>query len=60
MIIATIYEITDQGVRLLIDGESAPTGKSYQRLSTYNPVVNDRVIVAQIGNTYVVLGKFVR
>ncbi len=57
MILGTVAAVDSAGVQILIDGESTPTTKKYKRLSSYSPVVNDRVLIAEIGGSYVVLGK---
>lgn len=51
--------IENAGLRLTIDGESSPTTKKYLFLSSYAPTVGDRVLVEEVGNSYVVLGKVV-
>jgi len=43
--------------RVIFDGELEPSIKRYTHLSSYNPKGGDRVIMAHIGKTYVVLGK---
>lgn len=58
MILGTIGSYTaGQGVTLIIDGEDAPTTKSYYILKSYNPTVGDRVMIQEISGTYVVLGQ---
>ncbi len=58
MILGTISSYTaGKGVSLTIDGESNPTAKKYAFLSTYTPVVGDRVLIEEISGTYVVLGS---
>ncbi|AGE60793.1 hypothetical protein LEO2_30 [Bacillus phage Leo2] len=42
---------------IIFDGESSPSGKTYKRLGSYNPVAGDRVLLARVANTYVVLGS---
>lgn len=44
---------------MTIDGESSPTTKDYMFLSSYTPVVGDRVIIEEISGSYVVLGAVV-
>jgi hypothetical protein len=43
--------------RIIFDGESSPSAKRYPYLSSYVPKANDRVLLASISGTYVVLGK---
>lgn len=58
MILGTIVEVTDgSGLSLLIDGEETPTEKDYMFLSSYSPAVDDRVLIEEISETYVVLGS---
>lgn len=57
MILGTIASyIENQGVTLIIDGEESPTEKEYKFISSYQPKVNDRVVIEEIGDSYVVLG----
>ena len=44
------------GLTLTIDGEDAPTLKKYAYLNSYNPNRGDRVLIADVGDSYVVLG----
>ena len=57
MILGKVVSVDSGGICLLIDGESTPTTKKYKRLSSYSPAVNDRVLIAEIGGSFVVLGK---
>jgi hypothetical protein len=58
MLLGTISAVIENaGLRLTIDGESSPTTKEYRFLSSYVPKVGDRVLVAETGDSYVVLGK---
>ena len=43
--------------RLLFDGETVVSQKRYPYLGNYTPVAGDRVLLAVVGGTYVVLGK---
>ena len=47
------------GLYVRMDGESTAREKPYKRLASYTPAVNDRVLLAKISGTYVVLGKVV-
>lgn len=38
-------------------GESEPSGKGYTYLTSYNPKTGDRVLLARVKGTYVILGK---
>lgn len=44
------------GISLTIDGESAATTKKYKYLSSYAPVVGDRVLILKMAGTYIVIG----
>lgn len=58
MRIGTIKSNTSgSGVTVQIDGESSATTKKYTYLSSYTPAVNDRVLIAEVGGSYVILGK---
>lgn len=58
MKIGTIKSNTSgSGVTVQIDGESSATTKKYTYLSSYTPAVNDRVLIAEVGGSYVILGK---
>lgn len=58
MRLGTVYEFIDGvGVRLILDGENNPTTKYYTFITTYYPIPNDRVLIEEFGDTYVVLGK---
>lgn len=39
------------------DGEDEPSEKPYSYLASYNPAVNDRVLLTRGFETYVVLGR---
>lgn len=42
--------------KVVFDGETSPSTKTYTYLDSYSPKPNDRVVLAQIGNTPVILG----
>ncbi|AGE61021.1 hypothetical protein FINN_28 [Bacillus phage Finn] len=42
--------------KILFDGEQTPSGKTYKCLSSYHPIAGDRVLLARVSNTYVILG----
>ena len=44
------------GVAVMFDGEGAASGRTYPYLSPYTPTVGDRVLLGQVGTTWVVLG----
>lgn len=58
MIIGTVKSSTSgAGVTVQIDGESSATTKKYTYLASYTPAVNDRVLIAEVAGSYVILGK---
>ncbi len=56
--LATVTSVTG-GLFLRFDGEAEARQKSYKRLGQYTPAVSDRVLVAKMSGTYVVLGEVV-
>ncbi len=56
---AIITAIQDGRPIIRFSGETKPSQKPYKRLAAYNPVVGDRVILAKLGGSYVILGKVV-
>ncbi len=55
--LGTVTNLFENGTaQVLFDGETEPSQKQYAFLSTYMPVVDDRVFLAAIGGTYVILG----
>ena len=42
------------------DGEETASGKLYAKLDGYSPTTGDRVLLAKVSGTYIVLGKVVR
>lgn len=49
----------DGSPKVKFDGETTPSQKKYKRLASYTPSVGDRVVIASVSGTYVVLGKTV-
>ncbi|WP_306010529.1 hypothetical protein [Bacillus sp. MMSF_3328] len=43
--------------RIIFEGETATSVKAYPYLSSYTPVAGDVVLLARVGNSYIVLGK---
>lgn len=57
LLLGKLYSKYDTiGLTLMIDGENEPTQKKYSYLNSYNPETGDRVLVADVGDSYVVLG----
>ena len=44
---------------ILFDGEETASGKLYAKLDGYSPTTGDRVLLAKVSGTYIVLGKVV-
>ena len=60
MILGTISAVdNDNGLQLIIDGEDSPTTKKYTYMASYCPTANDRVIIEEIGGSYVIMGKII-
>ena len=60
MILGTVTEINaNGGLKILLDGEATATTKTYKYLSSYVPKVNDRVLIEEIGDSYVILGSLI-
>lgn len=56
--LATVTALLANGFpQIKFDGESTASAKKYPMLLSYTASVNDRVIVASISGTYVILGK---
>ena len=45
--------------KVQFDGEDTPSEKNYTRLNSYTITMGDRVLLAVVGGTYVILGKVV-
>ena len=45
--------------KLLFDGETVVSQKTYPYLSSYSPSANHRVLVANIAGTHVILGRII-
>lgn len=59
LLLATVASVTNNGLTMILDGESEATQKKYKYMtSAYpDPSVGDRVVVMRLSGTYVVLGK---
>jgi hypothetical protein len=58
VILGIVTSVTG-GLFLRIEGEETARTKSFKRLLSYSPAVGDRVLIAKISGTFVVLGKVV-
>lgn len=45
--------------RIVFDGETAASTKQYPYLSSYIPVAGDRVLLARVAGSYIVIGKVI-
>lgn len=52
-----IVVAVEEGIKILFYGESEPSQKSYKRLSSYTPAINDVVVLLAVNNSYVIIGK---
>lgn len=60
MILGTISAVdNDNGLQLIIDGEDDPTTKKYTYMASYVPAANDRVLIEEVGGSYVIMGKVI-
>jgi hypothetical protein len=58
MILGKISTYTSgQGATVIIDGETSATTKKYPVLGSYTPASSDRVLIAEVGDSYVIIGK---
>lgn len=56
--LATVTALLANGFpQIKFDGESVSSSKKYSILASYTPAINDRVLLASISGTYVILGK---
>lgn len=58
LLLGTIGSVTSAGATLILDGASTPTTKRYKHVVTGTTLAaNDRVLLAKLSGTYVILGK---
>ena len=55
-VLATVTAIVGDGVRLRLEGEADAGQKTYRRLASYTPAVGDRVYLARVSGTFLVIG----
>jgi hypothetical protein len=48
-----------EGLQIIIDGEEEPTTKKYHYIASYVPSAGDRILIEEIGDSYVVIGKVI-
>lgn len=56
---AVVTAVQDGCPVIRFSGETKPSQKPYKRLAAYNPAVGDKVILAKLSGSYVILGKVV-
>lgn len=56
---ATIDSVTTDGCTVIFAGESIATQKRYKRLDSVNVTAGDKVLMARLGSTYLILGKII-
>lgn len=57
--LATVTEVTDGGVMLLIDGENEASQTACRYLSSYSPRPGDRVYFQRVGGAMLVMGSVI-
>lgn len=60
MKLATVKEVSANGTKIKFDGEGIVSEQYYSRLGSYIPTNGDRVLLAQIAGTHVILGKVIK
>lgn len=56
--LGTVVDLfVNKTAKVKFDGEDIPSEKQYAYLKSYMPVVEDRVLLAVTGGTYIILGK---
>lgn len=56
---AIVDNVTNDRPYIRFYGEGAASQKTYKYLQSYTPVIGDKVLVARVAQTYVILGKVV-
>ena len=61
MILGTISSVdSTNGLKLILDGEDEPTTKKYTYMASYVPEATDRVLIEEVGGSYVIMGKVIK
>lgn len=58
-IVATVADVSAEGVALILPGQTSATQKRYKRLASASVGAGDPVLCARVSGTIVVLGKIV-
>lgn len=45
--------------KIIFDGETVASTKQYPYLGSYTPMASDRVLLLEVGGSYVILGKII-
>lgn len=56
---AVVDNVTGSRPYIRFYGEKAASQKPYKYLQSYTPIAGDKVLVARVAKTYVILGKVV-
>ena len=48
---------TEGKPRVIFDGETKQTAKRYPYLGSYTPIAGDRILMAYVSGSYIILGK---
>ncbi|RFZ78796.1 hypothetical protein DS742_11845 [Lacrimispora amygdalina] len=56
---AVVNNVTGDRPYIRFYGETAASQKPYKYLASYTPVAGDKVLLARVAKTYVILGKVV-
>jgi len=51
--------VSGKGCTLILEGQTTPTTKYYKRLSSAALTSGDRVLIAEVSGTFVILGKII-
>lgn len=54
--LGAIREVDGQKAKVIFDGEEESTGKSYIAISSYAPMLGDRVVLMKVKGTYIIWG----
>lgn len=56
-IVTALFSSPAGTAKIRFEGEESASEKQYPYLANYKPAVNDRVVLARIAGTYIILGK---
>lgn len=55
--LATVTAVSSGSPKIKFDGENTASLKQYAYIDGYIPVIGDRVLLASVGGSYIVIGK---